>query len=351
MTITLSPADMSNPTPVLAAIPSGTARERQTVVLPGGEFETDLTFNVEGKRFWNLIGGPTTLHYPTYGPVANDGNYERRHLRLVNVSDFYLGGLKIHGPHTVKQVADPTKARYDSTKAFQHGFQIGSSARVLVEDVEAFEIGGDGIYLNAVDDIQVLGFRVEFNGRQGFAGIDGDRWLFENVNVVNSARNALDFEPIGHRPGTAVERWVSHVMIRNSYLKGGVTLHRVSAVTLERNRIGQGKIDVNNANELLSHRRYGIRILNNVWPDLYTNSSKDTGPIQIQSVDGVEIRGNTCHRDPADIKTVNAPFVEMRALPVTGHLIVRDNDISGFVTPFKWRNTIIPPGCVTTDIG
>lgn len=348
--INVAPASMADLTPVLAAIPSGTPTERQVVVLPLGEFETDLTLEVSGKRFWSLIGDGTVLHFPTYGPRSNDGMYDRRHTRFDSVSDFYLGGLKIRGPHTPRSLDDPTRSKYDSTKAFQHGFVIARSQRVTVEDVEAYEIGGDGIYLNAVDDIQVLGLRVEFNGRQGIAGIDGNRWLFEKVNVVNSARNAIDFEPIAHRPGSTELRWITGVTVRDSDLKGGVTLHRVSDVTLEANRMRGGKILAVEANDLLAIRRYGIKILGNMWPDGWASNSANTGPIQFMSVNGAEVRGNKCHRDPADIKTAKAPFVEMRSVPATGHVTVRGNDTANFAQIFKWRDGVIPSPTVTTDI-
>lgn len=347
---TLTPADMANPTPILAAIPSGTADDRMTVVLPIGEFETDLVLEVVGKRFWSLIGGPTTLRFPTYGPRSNDGNYERRHTRFAEMPDFYIGGLKIRGPHKVRSIEDPTRAKYDSTKAFQHGFVFAYSQRVTVEDVEAYEVGGDGVYLNAVDDFYLNGLWVEFNGRQGFAGIDGNRWLFEKVNTVNPARNALDFEPIGRRPGTTEERWVSGVVIRDSDLRGGVTLHRVSDITFERNRIREGKFNVTGVNDRLAQRRYGIRILNNRWPDLWRSKSGDTGPIQFASINGAEVRGNYCHRDPNDSHTAQAPFVEMRAVPAQGHVVVQDNDLADFVTPFKWKDGLTPSPLVTTDI-
>lgn len=352
MAFQLTPADMADATPVLAVIPSGTPAEPQIVLLPAGEFETDQTFTVSGKQYWRLIGGPTTLHFPTYGPVSNDGNYERRHCRFENMADFYVGGLKIHGPHTVRQTDDLTAARYDPTKAFQHGFIIARSTRVTVEGVEAYEIGGDGLYLNAVDDLSVLGLRVEFNGRQGFAGIDGNRWLLEQVNIVNAGRNGFDLEPIGHRPGTDELRWVTVMTLRDSDLNGSKmagVIHRASEITVEDTRI-RGKLAAVGASDLLAQRRYGIRILNNVWPDLYRSAATDTGPIQFMSVNGAEVRGNHCHRDPADLKTIKAPFVEMRALPVTGHIVVQGNNTADFAQVFKWRDNIVPPEMVTTDI-
>lgn len=341
--ITLSPSSMADLTPVLAAIPSGTAAERQVVVLPAGEFETDVLLEVVGKRFWSLIGGPTTLHFPTYGVRSNDGNFERRHTRFADVSDFYVGGLKIHGPHTVKATDDPSKAKYDETKAFQHGFLVAHSRRVLMEDIEAYEVGGDGIYVNNVEDLQVLGAKVEFNGRQGLGAIDGDRWLFERVHVVNAGRNAIDFEPVGST------RWINAVTIRDSDLKGGVALHRVSALTFEANKFRQGAIIATGTSIAASQRRT-LRILNNDWPDGFRSKSGNAAPIQLMAVNGVEVRGNRCHRDVTNTHTAQSVFVEMRALPVTGHITVQGNDLANFVAPFKWRNGLIPPTCVTTDI-
>lgn len=342
--ITLSPSSMADLTPVLAAIPSGTAAERQVVVLPAGEFETDLLLEVVGKRFWSLIGGPTTLHFPTYGPASNDGNFERRHTRFDGVSDFYVGGLKIHGPHGVKSVEDPTRAKYDTTKAFQHGFVFARSHRVTAEDLEAYEIGGDGIYVNDTEDLHILGARVEFNGRQGLGGIEGERWLFERLHVVNSGRNAIDFEPVG------LSRWISSATIRDSDLKGGVALHRVSMVTFERDKFRQGAIIATGSTIIASQRRYGLRIIDNEWPDGFRSNSRDAAPIQLMAVNGVEVRGNRCHRDLTDDRTVKSVFVEMRSLPATGHVVVQGNDLANFVAPFKWRTGLVPPVCVTTDI-
>jgi hypothetical protein len=342
MTVVIDPADMSDLTPILAGIPSGTARQRQVVELPAGEYEhdPDLTLSVEGKRFWSIVGGPTILHWATYGQPSPDGVYERRHSLFKGMADFYLGGLHIRGPHTVRDLGDPTKADWNANKPFQHAFSIGDSRRVMVEDVSAYEIAGDGLYLNDVEDLQVVGLRVEFNGRQGIAGIDGDRWLFEQVHIVNASRHAVDLEPLGST------RWVTGVKIRNSDLKGGIVLHRVSQVVLEHNLLRQGAIILKGDSIAASQRRHGIRILNNVWPDLYWSKSKDAAPIQVNSVNGLEVRGNKCHRDPADLHTRNAVFVEIRSLPQTGHFTVQGNDLKDFAAPIRWK---VPKPVSTTE--
>lgn len=358
-TFLLSPSDMANPSPVLAAIPSGTAAAPVTVLLPPGEFLTDVSFDVFDKAWWRLRGGPTTLRFPTYGPVTSGSTYGRRHVRISRVTDSIISGITVRGPHVGRHPTDPTRAISTTTDPsqakyeFQHGFQVGECQRVLLEDLSVREVGGDGLYFLDSDDLTINRLRIEFNGRQGLAGIQGNRLVFNEVEVVNSGRFAIDFEPIGTLPNGQT-RWVTGAHITNSKLKGGVILHRCTDVWVEGNEMRRGGVIVEAGsttagNVELSQRRTGIRILNNVWPELWSSPTADAGPIRLNTLNGVEVRGTTVNRDPAHMASANAPLVEMISAPVNGHFIVRGNATNLTPPLLKWRFPI--PAGVTTDVG
>lgn len=363
-TYQLSTADMANPTPVLAAIPSGTATAPVTALLPPGEFVTDVSFDVTDKAWWNLIGGPTTLRFPTYGPITSGTTYGRRHVRISRVTDSHISGINVRGPHVGRHPTDPTRAistTTDPTQAryeFQHGFQVGECARLVMEDLSVLEVGGDGLYFLDTDDLTVNRLRIEYNGRQGLAGIQGNRIIFNEVEVVNSGRFAIDIEPIGTLPNGQT-RWVTGMDVTKSKLKGGVILHRVTDVRVggvnggDGNEMRRGGVIVEAGsttagNLELSQRRTGIKVLNNVWPELWSSPTADAGPIRLNTLNGVEVRGNTVNRDPAHAPSANAPLVEMISGPVNGHFVVRGNN-TNLATLLKWRFPI--PAGVTTDVG
>jgi hypothetical protein len=346
----LTPVDMGNLNTALAAIPPGSAGGRVTVRLPAGTFENDVEILLEDKSFWDLLGGPTTLHYPTYGNLTGT-LYARRHFIGRRLSDFHIAGFNIHGPHTVRDPNEPTnRALYVPNKEFQHGFQFADSQRVTLKDINIYEVGGDGLYLSSgCYDFNVLNYHVEYNGRQGLAGIGGARWFIDNFTVVNAGRFAIDLEPIGTY-ANGETRWISGVEIANSYLRAGVVLHRVSDITIRDSDMWKVTNLADNTVEL-SLKRFGIRILRNTWPDLWRPQTANAGPIRLSSVNGIEVRGNTVTRDPSHTTSVDAPLVEVIDLPVTGHMVVRDNVAQNFATLFKYRNGLTPPACVTTDVG
>lgn len=368
-TYQLTAADMANPTPVLAAIPSGTALAPVTVLLPAGEFLTDVSFDVSDKAWWVLRGGPTTLRFPTYGPITSGTTYGRRHVRISRVTDSHFSGISVRGPHTGRHPTDPTRAISTTTDPaqakyeFQHGFQIGECARVTIEDLSVLEVGGDGLYFLDSDDLTVNRLRIEFNGRQGLAGIQGNRLVFNELEVVNAGRYAIDIEPIGALPNGQT-RWVTDMDVTRSKLKGGVILHRVTNVTIggvapsgntpgDGNEMRRGGVIVEAGsttagNIELSQRRTGIKILNNVWPELWSSPTADAGPIRLNTLNGVEVRGNTVNRDPAYAPSANAPLVEMISGPVNGHFVVRGNN-TNLTQLLKWRN--FDHSNVTEDVG
>lgn len=359
VTYQLTSADMANPTPVLAAIPSGTAAAPVTVLLPPGEFITDVSFDVFDKAWWVLRGGPTTLRFPTYGPITSGTTYGRRHVRITRVVDSHISWVTVRGPHVGRHPTDPTRAISTTTDPaqakyeFQHGFQIGECARLTLEDLSVLEVGGDGLYFLETDDLTVNRLRIEFNGRQGIAGIQGNRLIFNEIEVVNSGRFAVDIEPIGTLPNGQT-RWVTGADITNSKLKGGVILHRVTDFRVgPGNEMRRGVCIVEAGSTVagnieLSQRRTGIKFLNNVWPEPWSSPTADAGPFRFNTLNGVEVRGNTVNRDPANPSSLNAPLVEMISGPVNGHFVVRGNT-TNLTQLLKWRN--FDHSNVTEDVG
>lgn len=351
--VELSVEDMADPSPVLAAIPSGTADHIVEVRLPAGEFWTDLSVVVEGKQFWHLVGGPTTFRFPTYGPLVRD-MYDRRHMWVRSSAHVTVEDVKIWGPHSVRS-SEPTRAAYVVDKAFQHGIAVTDSHHITLRNIEAYEVGGDGLYL-ARDcwDIEVDGYRVEYNGRQGFAGIGGGRWHISRLYVVHSGRFSLDLEPIGTNPD-GTRRSVDHVVFHDCVLFGGIggiVLHRVSDITIEECLLSRG-INISGTSYTHPISRRGIRILNNVWPDPIASDSSNAPAIKVSSVDGLEVRGNYAVRDSANTHTRNSAFVEVVALPVSGHFIVKDNQLANWAAAFRFHSSLDPAGYadVTVDTG
>ena len=332
----------------LDALPSGTGPDDIVrVELPEGEFQirgsvSDTVGNQINNQQFLQITGPgsasCTLYWPDYGPQYN-GLWQRRHLTVSGCHNVSLGGFSVRGPHTTRSLSNPLRATYWSDHAFQHAVNVSSSTHIGLSDIVAYEIAGDGLYLNNVDDLTVTDMRVEFNGRQGVAGIQGNRWRFVRLKVVNSARAAIDWEPIGeYTPG--VVRWVDNSTFEDCSLNGsfGVILHRCSAQTFDGGSVSG--IRMSGSDDLLRSRRT-LTVNNVAGPEGYRSTTKDWPIILAKAFKELTVTGCTADRDPTDAHTRNAPLVMVTDASLNGATItVRDNHTSNFVTALSTRTNL-----------
>lgn len=182
------------------------------VLFPTGAcFRTERDISITGRTGWVVDGRGTELRRTEATPAELRYPRNNRHFSIVGSSDVVVRGLSVTG---LNAQSDPRGSAgfgsYVVELEFEHAYTVRNSRRVLLEDVRADAVFGDGIYLHSdSSDVTVRGGRLARNGRQGVA-ILSDRVLVDGLTVASSRRSGFDLEP-----DTAAGA-ISDVEIRNS---------------------------------------------------------------------------------------------------------------------------------------
>ena len=140
---------------------------------------------------------------------------QRKFVRIINSKDIKIDNLKVK---SWNEITEDGRPMYDAHNEFEHGVHIDDSKNIAIENFNASQLGGDGLYIRNSDDIYVKNVTIESNGRQGGAMISGNRGYLERFNVLNSRRSYFDIE--GNHQDEVAEDFVLTYSKGNSRLYG-----------------------------------------------------------------------------------------------------------------------------------
>jgi len=132
----------------------------------------------------------TGIKYPAdYSTMS-----QRKFVRITNGSKYIqIDGLTGESFNS-KSFNNSGLPDYDSRREFEHLIDARDSQYIALTNLTGRFLGGDGIYINACDDVFAKNNLVHWNGRQGEAMIAGNRGYFERQIITNSRRGGLDIE-------------------------------------------------------------------------------------------------------------------------------------------------------------
>jgi hypothetical protein len=256
------------------------------------------------------------------GVVAPAGRYKahwprsREHVTVQDAIGLTVRNLSIRGPNQ--------QGGYTAALEGQAGFAIYKSSRVVLDGVSVSRTYGDGVYVaGAAHDVTIRNSTFDTIGRQGVAVVNATNVVIERNRFQKIARTVFDLEP-------AVPRWViTSVHARdndvgdfgNFLLAAGGAGPNVSDVWLEHNRVTGGRGIAVFAG-MPRWLRHGLHVVDNTSTvdGKQVPGTSRTGVMQIEEIDGVEIRGN---QQPV------ASGVTAVSLVDVCNLTFRDNDFPG----------------------
>jgi hypothetical protein len=167
-----------------------------------------LTLHGNGATFKRFALSPPELRYP----------HSNRHWLVRGGSEITFKNMRVKGTNTVSDIGRSGFGSYRVAYEFEHAFSIHGVNGIVVTDVSADAVWGDGLCFAGGDqyapgpsrNVHVTNFRVDRNGRQAITLSNIDGGLFENVRILHSRRAGFDLEP---PPGN-----VYNIEIRDSYV-------------------------------------------------------------------------------------------------------------------------------------
>lgn len=268
----------------LAGVPDGST----VVFRSGGRYRMDGSFVVAGRRDLTFAGNRATL------VAGTPGDLSRRSVLVEGSSGITFTDLTVRGANPYGGV-DPRA--YVPEKAGQHGFDIRSSSRVLLDRVTVSDTYGDFVYIGKSehggwsDGVTVRNSRFARSGRQGIALTAARNVVVRGNQIDQIKRAAFDLEPVAAGFG------VTDVTIADNVIGAG-TLRFVAAVsygpadriTVQGNRLPDRPLAIE-VRELNGRTRYGWKILGNTGGTVYSATAGTV--MTFTGVDGLVVQGNT----------------------------------------------------------
>lgn len=306
------------------------ATDGATIDFDGAEHTVEETIRISARH--NLTIRNLTLRSETDGTEAHAWRghrwpRNRSHLRVDNGSTgITLDNVTVLGPHP--NAGRSTEAYVAALEA-QHAFDIDGADGVTLNNVEAYDVYGDFVYIRS-SNVTVDGFRFERNGRQGIALVSAKNATIRNGYIGESRRAIFDLEN-NVASETIDNVLIEHVVTGASrllWLANGGQGH-VSNVTIRHNKMtahnGTPTIHVRG-----SLRRGPFVIEDN---ELRVGGSPAPG-FRFHNVDGIRFRRNT----------VTAPERrQMTAFDLRDctDVWVGDNELHGFAQEFALTDTVL----------
>jgi hypothetical protein len=155
-------------------------------------YEIDGTLGIEDRRDLLIEGNGATLKAKT------EGDRNRAHLRIRRSSNITVRGLVVRGANPAGGTGD---AAYRPKLEGQHAFDLGRVDGVLLDDVQAYDVFGDFVYIGGGDtpstNVTVRNSHFARNGRQGISVTNGEDILIEANFISDVRRSLFDLEPNG----------------------------------------------------------------------------------------------------------------------------------------------------------
>jgi hypothetical protein len=158
-------------------------------------YRIDGTILLEHRNGLTLDGNNATFK------AGADGDSQRRQFWFIGGSDLTVRNLTARGANPY---AGTGVAAYSSTHEWQHAFAIEGVQTALLDNVQAYDVYGDFVYLGPIREsgypyewarnITVRNSHFERNGRQGF-GITGAQDVLIENNYIGDVRwDVFDLE-------------------------------------------------------------------------------------------------------------------------------------------------------------
>lgn len=279
----------------------------------------NLTIDGNGALFFTTIPGPYGY---VSGWVLDRRNRTRYHWAINNSSGIKIRNVKVRGANPYAGLAD--LAYYPQFEA-QHGFSVGSSSDVLIENVTVTDVWGDFVYLGGgsgfTRNVVIRNNHFERNGRQGIGITAAENVLIEKNYIGQTRRATIDLEPNSKHGGA------KRITIRNNtfgpgrlvWIAAGNALGTISDITAENNRLLDGR-SMTVQIRARTGRRERIRVVGNTSEELSGGSGE--GMLYFLNVDGVEVRDNRARLDPRRAMTAVAAIGSC-------DVVVQGNSFSG----------------------
>lgn len=295
-----------------------------------GCYRAERTIVVQNRHGLNLFGNGAYFKRFELSPPELRHPNANAHWRFVDGSGITVQWMGVEGTNTV---ADQ-RAGFGSYLVdfeFEHAFAFHGVTDVVVENVWADAIWGDGLYFAGGDqyasapcrNLRVSGFVVDRNGRQGVALSNVDGALLERVEVWHGRRAGFDLEP---PPGA-----VRNVEVRNSYTNTiGLAFASggrgdVSNIEIHHNHIDGPSVPWIYVKESLGGRRQNWSVHHN---EVLLDLGSPMPMLYFVNVDGVDVRDNISHA----ATTQSRKAVEFQS--GGGTLTVVGNDFTGACAPY-----------------
>lgn len=172
------------------------------------EFPQKATYRVEGtlllkdRKGITIDGKGATIRatdpLPDYGKKDNYSGWKtvrtRSQWRVEDCEDMVLKNLRVIGACE----NGGRNGDYDYNREAQHAFDLLGVKGVLLENIHASDVFGDGVYISKDSrNVTVRKSRIERTGRQGMAVGKAFGILIEDNDILDSRRGLLDIEPYG----------------------------------------------------------------------------------------------------------------------------------------------------------
>lgn len=299
-----------------------------------------LILQGNGATFRRFELSPPELRYP----------HSNRHWLVRGGSDITLNNMRVRGTNTVSDTGNPGFGSYLLDYEFEHAFSIHGVNGIVVTNVSADAIWGDGLCFAGGDqyapgpsrNVHVMNVTVDRNGRQAVTLSNIDGGLFENIRILHSRRAGFDLEP---PPGS-----VSNIEVRDSYINSHLLpvasagVGDVSNIEIHHNVIDGDSVPWvyvkdsrgGGRHDWSIHDNRVVQVLNSPMAMLY-----------FVNVDNVDVRRNVSHAATAESRKA-VEFINSG-----GFLYVVDNDFMGACAPYvkdlltgpviAYGNTVSPP--------
>jgi hypothetical protein len=280
--------------------------------------EDRIGLGFEGNRavFKRFDLSPPELRYPEANP----------HWQIIGGHDITVGHMRVEGTNIASDTGKPGFSTYLLDFEFEHAFSIHGVHDLVVADVSADAIWGDGMYFAGGDqyaeghtvNARVSDVTIDRNGRMGISLCNIDGGLFEDVLILHSRRAGFDFEP---PPGT-----VHNVEIRDSYIHSHLIPFSSAGVGDVSNiEIHHKEIEGLAVPWVYVKETYGLRRHNwSIHDNRVLQELGSPAPMLLfVNVDNVDVRRNISHATTTQSRKA-VEFVN-----AGGSLLVIDNDFTG----------------------
>jgi hypothetical protein len=190
-------------------------------VLP---FPAHACYRIDGTLLVKNRHGLTFQGHGVVLKASSLGNRTRQHFVLEGGSRLVVRDVVVRG---ASHDAGATRAAYHPTLEAQHAFQVSGSTNVLLDDVQAYDLYGDFVYIGPGKNntpsryVRVVNSRFERSGRQGISVVHAENVTIRGNRISDVARSMFDIEPdyprqqarsiriIGNVTGRAVNFWLA----------------------------------------------------------------------------------------------------------------------------------------------